>query len=47
MERQKKVNVSLYLDKDLHDRLKAMAAEDNRKLSNMIEHLIKKAVSEK
>jgi hypothetical protein len=40
----KKINVSLYLDKDLREKLVEMAEEEGRPLSNLIARILGKAV---
>lgn len=42
----KKINVSLYLDEALHEKVQEMAEAETRNLSNMIECIIKKAVAD-
>lgn len=46
MKKKPKVKPSISLNADLYDKLKAMAEEENRSLSNLIEVLILKALRE-
>jgi len=46
MKKRPKTKRNISLDADLYDKLKAMAEEENRSLSNLIEVLILKALRE-
>lgn len=46
MKKRPKTKRNISLDADLYDKLKAMAEEENRSLSNLIEVLIIKALRE-
>lgn len=46
MKKRPKVKPSIALDANLYDKIKAMAEEENRSFSNMLEVLILKALRE-